>query len=124
MAQRTLPAVVSVAVLLWLFYRVDFQAVIDAVTWRVALVLVPALLAYGAVSLLVEALSIVLVVEDRPRDCGLWMAAKLKCASYLLGILNYALGLRLWKRRASPQFHRIACAGRSRIYCEMRVWMA
>ena len=105
MAQRTLPAVVSVAVLLWLFYRVDFQAVIDAVTWRVALVLVPALLAYGAVSLLLEALSIVLVVEDRPRDFGPWMAAKLKCASYLLGILNYALGAGalavLMRRRAS-----------------------
>jgi hypothetical protein len=91
-AQRVLPAVVSVAVLVWLFYRVDFAAVIGALTPRVALVVLPALLAYGAVTLLLEALSVVLVIENRPADFTAWTAAKIKCASYLLGILNYALG--------------------------------
>jgi hypothetical protein len=91
-AQRALPAVVSVAVLLWLFVRVDFAAVVGALTPRVALVIVPALVAYGAATLLLEALSVVLVVDDRPADFTAWTAAKIKCASYLLGILNYALG--------------------------------
>ena len=90
--QRVLPLVVSVAVLVWLFGRVDGQALVDALTWRVAAVIVPATLAYGAVSLWLEAWAIRALIEDPPADLSLTTLARIKCASYLLGIVNYALG--------------------------------
>ncbi len=91
--KRTLPLLVSVAVLLFLFGRMDLTALRDALTWRVAAVLVPSFLAYGAVTLLLEAVSLRLLLKAPPGEFGVWIAARLKSASYLVGIVNYALGV-------------------------------
>ncbi len=93
-AQRVLPAVVSVAVLGVLFFtRVDDPAaLVEPLTWRVAISLGAALVLYGAVTLALEALSIVRLIRPDARRFGVVVAARVKCASYLLGIVNYALG--------------------------------
>jgi uncharacterized membrane protein YbhN (UPF0104 family) len=90
--KRALPAVVSIAVLAWLVGTVERDALMAALTWRVAAVMIPALLAYGAATLLLESLAIMRIIENPPEGFGLWTAARIKCASYLLGIVNYALG--------------------------------
>jgi hypothetical protein len=90
--QRLLPFVVSVAALTVLLSRVDLGKLLTSLDWNVALVLVPALLAYGAITLGLEALSILHLVRPAGDDFGAWTAARIKCASYLLAIVNYALG--------------------------------
>jgi hypothetical protein len=90
--QRVLPVMVSLAVLAFLFQSVDFGRVVAALNWRVVAVLVPALLVYGVVTLVLEAASITLLMSSKPDDFGLWTAARIKCASYLIGIVNFALG--------------------------------
>jgi Lysylphosphatidylglycerol synthase TM region len=92
LAQRVLPLAVSAAILAWILRGVDAGALVGALTWRVAAVLVPSLLVYGAATLLLEALAILLVLRAPPPGFGLWTAARIKCASYLLAIVNYALG--------------------------------
>ncbi|HEX5065924.1 MAG TPA: lysylphosphatidylglycerol synthase domain-containing protein [Myxococcota bacterium] len=89
--QRVVPLVVSAAVLVWLLRGVDLGAVAASISPRVALVLVPALLVYGAVTLWLEATSLSILVHTRI-GLGRWTAARIKCASYLLAIVNYALG--------------------------------
>ncbi len=92
--QRILPAVVSVGALGWLFLfgGIDFDDLFDAMTWKVAFVLIPALAAYGAVALLLEPRSILLLVDRAPSDFTAWTAARIKSASYLLSVVNYTLG--------------------------------
>jgi hypothetical protein len=92
--QRVFPAVVSIGALLWLFVfgDIDIATLVDSLTWRVAYVLVPALLVYGAVTLALEAESILWLCANPAAGFGAWTAARVKCASYLVGIINYALG--------------------------------
>lgn len=90
--QRTLPVVVSTATLTWVFTRFDVRALGAALAPNVLAVLLPALLAYGAVTLVVEAYSILRLLHTPPEGFGAWTAARIKCASYLLAIVNYALG--------------------------------
>lgn len=92
--QRSIPAVVSIGALAWLFLYggIDLRDLVDALSWKVALVLTPALLAYGAVTLLLEARSIDLLVEPAPPSFDAWTIARIKSASYLLAIVNYTLG--------------------------------
>jgi hypothetical protein len=90
--QRVLPAVVSLSALAFVLSSVDIGQVVESVTWHMALILVPALLVYGAATLLFEAASINLLMRSKPEDFGLWTAARIKCASYLIGIINFALG--------------------------------
>jgi hypothetical protein len=92
--QRVLPAVVSVSALSWLFLYggIAFDDVFETMTWKIAFVLIPALAVYGALALWIEARSIMLLVERAPRDFTAWTAARIKCASYLLSIVNYTLG--------------------------------
>jgi len=90
--RRVVPVVVSVGALGWLLSSIDLAALVAAVSWHVMAVLLPSLLVYGAVTLFLEAASILLLVESRPAEFGMWTAARIKSASYLLGIVNYALG--------------------------------
>jgi hypothetical protein len=91
--KRAFPVLVSVGVLLFLFGRMDLTALKDALTWRVAAVMIPSFLVYGAATLVLEAVSLKLLLKAPPGEFGAWIAARLKCASYLVGILNYALGV-------------------------------
>jgi len=90
--KRALPVVGSVASLAWVFTRFDIGAVTDALSWRIVQVLVPSLVLYGAVTLAIESASILRLVAQRPPGFGAWTAARVKSASYLLAIVNYALG--------------------------------
>jgi hypothetical protein len=92
LAQRFLPALVSVGALFWVFRDLDFPALKAALSWHVVAVLAPALLVYGAATLLFEALSIILLLSARPAGFGLWTVARIKTASYLLAIVNFTLG--------------------------------
>jgi 2-polyprenyl-3-methyl-5-hydroxy-6-metoxy-1,4-benzoquinol methylase len=91
-AQRLFPVLVSTLALVWLASRFDMGRVVDALSWRVALVMLPALLIYGVITLLIESFSILRLIESPPPQFGAWTAARVKCASYLLAIVNYALG--------------------------------
>jgi lysylphosphatidylglycerol synthase-like protein len=91
--RQLLPLAVSVGVLVWLLRGVDLPAVAASVTVRVATVMIPALLAFCAVTLWIEALSLHRLVAQPPPSFGLWTAARIKCASYLPGLIHYTLGL-------------------------------
>lgn len=91
--ERALPIAVSAGVLVWLLRDADLRAVAAAVDARVAWVMLPALLAFGVVSLAIEAVSIRRVLPDAPPGFDLWTAARLKCASYLPGVIHYTLGV-------------------------------
>jgi len=90
--QRLLPAVVSVGALAWVLSSIDPAALVDALSWRIVAILLPTLIVYGAVTLLLEAVSIVALTPRRAAGFGVWTAARIKTASYLLGIVNYTLG--------------------------------
>lgn len=92
LVQRVLPVVVSLGVLGFLFQSVDFGLVIAALNWQVVGYLVPALIVYGALTLFLEAASLTILMTTKPEGFGMWTAARIKCASYLLGIVNFALG--------------------------------
>jgi hypothetical protein len=91
--QRGLPLAVSLAVLVFLLSGADLDEILAAVTPRVAMVMIPAMLAFGAVTLWIEATSILRLVPAAPPEFGRWTAARIKCASYLPGVLHYTLGL-------------------------------
>jgi len=92
LVQRVLPVVFSLGVLAFLFQSVDFSRVVAALNWQVVGILIPSLLVYGAVTLFLEAASITILMSAKPEGFGLWTAARIKCASYLIGIINFALG--------------------------------
>jgi len=91
-ARIVVPFVVSAAFIVWVLQGRDLEAVWRALTPRVALWFVPGLLAFLAITLYIEAVCIVVVVRDYHGHTHLYEAAKMKAASYLLAILNYALG--------------------------------
>jgi hypothetical protein len=87
-----LPAAVSGGILAFLLGRIEFHRMADHLDARVALVLVPALLAYGAISLWLEALSLARLLPPSSRASSPWSCAKIKAASYPLALIHYALG--------------------------------
>jgi hypothetical protein len=90
---KLLPLAVSAAALVWLFRDIDPHALASAVTAHVAAVMTPALVAFCAVTLWIEAISIRRMLAHPPPGFGLWTAARIKCASYLPGLLHYTLGV-------------------------------
>ncbi|MCZ6569841.1 MAG: lysylphosphatidylglycerol synthase domain-containing protein [Deltaproteobacteria bacterium] len=110
--QRVLPVVASVAILVWLLEGIDFGALADALSWRVAGLMTVAMLAYGAVALWLEVVTITRLLQDEEATLSHWNAARIKSASYLLGMVNYALGVAalslLLHRRASVPLGRAA----------------
>ncbi|MFP8873119.1 MAG: lysylphosphatidylglycerol synthase domain-containing protein [Myxococcota bacterium] len=88
----TLPFVVSATLMSWLFLRIDVTGVLDKIDTESAAVIVPALLAYGLISLVLEAQSMARVLVTSSQPLSAWVCARVKAASYLFGILHYALG--------------------------------
>jgi uncharacterized membrane protein YbhN (UPF0104 family) len=111
-ARQVVPALVSIAALGFLFATVDLKEAWSQVTWKVAAVLLPSLLLYGAVTLVLESWSILRLVLPAPPEFGAWTAARIKCASYLPGIVHYALGAAaltvLLRKRAALSLSRAA----------------
>ena len=90
--QRALPAAVSLGLLAWLLAKFDLRAIVASLDARVAIVLLPSVLIWGVTTLGLEALSIVRVLAAPPASFTLGTAARIKCASYLLGIIHLTLG--------------------------------
>ena len=91
--RRLLPFAVSAIALFALLSSVDLGELSRALTWKMAAMVIPALLVYGAATLALESASILRLVVPRPAALRATTAARIKCASYLLGIVNYALGV-------------------------------
>lgn len=87
-----LPIAVSVAAFVLLLGRINFGEVLGNVDGRVAVVLIPSILIYGVVSLWIEAQSLSWLSVRTSTGLDKWTCAKIKAASYPLGLLNYALG--------------------------------
>ncbi len=87
-----LPFLVSVGLLTFLLWQMGARKVVDQLTPDVLLTLVPAMLAFGAISLMIEAICLVRLVPVSRDVFNLMTAARVKSASYLLYIVNYALG--------------------------------
>ncbi len=108
----TLPFVVSAALLFYVFSGLDTSAVFDRFNARVALYFIPSLIVFLAISLWTEAICLVMVVREVPRDLDMITAARIKAASYLLSLLNYALGIGavtvLLRRRARMELSEAA----------------
>jgi putative heme transporter len=104
---RLLPIAVSAAAMIWLLHGIDLRAVVASVTVRVAEIMTPALVAFSAVTLWIEAMSIRRMLAHPPPEFGLWSAARIKCASYLPALIHYvvgqgALAVLLHRRTAIP----------------------
>ncbi len=87
-----LPFVVSGGILAFLLSRMEAREVLNELTPYALLVLVPAMLAFGAISLLIESICLVRLVPASREVFNIVTAARIKSASYLLYIVNYALG--------------------------------
>lgn len=87
-----LPFAVSTAFIVWVLGDVDLAGVWASLTPRAAAWFVPGLLAFVGVTWLIDSICLVVVIHDQHGESSLWDAARMKAASYLLGILNYALG--------------------------------
>ena len=69
--RRVLPVVVTTLTLGWVAYSFDMGKVAAALSWHVVVLIVPSLLAYGAVTLVIEAWSLLRVIGDPPPGFGL-----------------------------------------------------
>ena len=91
--QRVLPFVVSALALAALFAGSDAGAVVATLSWRVAGFMVVGMIGYGAVTLSLEVASVLRIIDGARPEFGAADAARIRCASYLLGTLHYALGV-------------------------------
>lgn len=91
-ARWLVPIAVSVGAFVLLLRSIDFGEVVRQVDARVAMILIPAVLLYGAFSLWIEAQSLSHLAASSASGLGKWTCARIKAASYPLGLLNYALG--------------------------------
>jgi hypothetical protein len=91
-ARFVLPFAVSGGLLAWVLHDIDFDQMLSLMTAHVARDFIPALLAFVVVSLIIEAYCLVTVVSHSRPFHDLVIAARIKAASYPLGIVNYALG--------------------------------
>jgi hypothetical protein len=87
-----LPVAVSAGAFALLVRRIDFGEVLQQVDAGVAARLIPAVLVYGVLSLWIEAQTLTLLAAPSSTVLGKWTCAKMKAATYPLGLLNYALG--------------------------------
>lgn len=90
--RAVLPFVVSATLLGFLVRQVDFRAAMSAITGRSLLLLAPALFVYTALSLWLDAISLVRVVPAAGGRLEIPVAARIKAASYGFGLVHYALG--------------------------------
>jgi hypothetical protein len=91
-AKWLVPVLVSAGAFWLLLGRLDFGEVLRHVDARVGAIMIPAVLLYGVVSLWIEAQTLNLLAAPSSASLDKWTCAKIKAASYPLGLLNYALG--------------------------------
>ncbi|MCZ6783884.1 MAG: lysylphosphatidylglycerol synthase domain-containing protein [Proteobacteria bacterium] len=88
----SVPVLVTVGALVFLFATIDFGEAVARVDSRVALLLLPTILIYGVGSLVLEALSLNRLFRGAARGLDVWTCARIKAASYPLSLLHYAIG--------------------------------
>jgi hypothetical protein len=87
------PFAITGTAVTYLVSTIDTRGVLERMDGRAAAVLIPALLVFGAVTLVLEALSLVRLIPPRNGiGIGFVRAARIKAASYPLALLHYALG--------------------------------
>ena len=94
-ARFALPFVVSVSLLVWIFERIDIRLALDHVTGDVLLRFVPMIVLFSALTLAIEAHCLHRTVDARPDDAAPLphlVAARIKAACYLAGVLNHVIG--------------------------------
>ena len=94
-ARRTLPFLISAALLAYVFKRIDIRVALDHFTLDVILRFLGPLALFSFVTLLIEAQCLHRVIGANPEDArpvSRLTAARIKAACYLLGVLNYAIG--------------------------------
>jgi hypothetical protein len=103
-AKKLTPILMTLAATAYLVATVDLGAAFSQMDSHAALVLIPALLVYGALSLVIEAMTLVRLVPSGEGVFDVWKAARVKAASYLMNLIHYALGagalVLLLRRRA------------------------
>jgi len=93
--QAWIPVIVTVGIFVWLISDDDIalSSIVSTVSLQQLLALSAALLVYGAVGLLLEAVALVRMVGLPRARFGLWTAARIKAASYLAYAVNYSVGV-------------------------------
>lgn len=94
-ARTVVPFVVSALLLAYVFDRIDIRIALDFLTLETVLRFCGPLLLFSIVTLVIEAQCLYRVVAENAADASRLSrttAARIKAASYLLGVLNYALG--------------------------------
>lgn len=92
LAKWGIPSAISLAAVVYLARIIDFSGVRDLLNPRAAAILISALVVYGGWSLLIDATTIRRLMHGSRSDFTLITAARVKAASYLLGLVHYALG--------------------------------
>ena len=86
------PFVITTAALVWVFQGIDFGSVAARLTPTALGTMIPALLAFGAVALWIEAECLVLLLPASREVFDRGTAARIKAASYPLALIHYAIG--------------------------------
>jgi hypothetical protein len=93
LARWVAPFVITIGALWWVFDDVGLADAAAVITVDTLMVLTPALFAFAAVSLWVEAECLVrLLPRTGDVEFGRGTAARIKAASYPLGLIHYAIG--------------------------------
>jgi len=87
-----LPFVGTGALLAYLLRRIQLRDALDAVTLESALVIVPVTLGYGCLSVWIDGVSLARLTRYAGRVADVATCARIKAASYALGLVNYAVG--------------------------------
>jgi hypothetical protein len=86
------PFAITLGALVWVFQRVDFQAVSEQLTPGAFGVMVPALIVFGIVALFLEAECLAQLLPAARDVFDRGTAARIKAASYPLALVHYAIG--------------------------------
>lgn len=91
-ARTWLPFLVSAALLGWVFHRIDARAALAYLTPAVLMGFLGPLVVFNFATLAIEAQCLHRVARASGSALPRTTAARIKAASYLLGLLNYAIG--------------------------------
>jgi len=91
--RNSLPFIVTAAILAYLFSTIDLAAAYATLTLEAAQILIPTILIYGFASLAIEGVALARLTGAAGRPANWLTCARIKAASYSVGMLNYALGV-------------------------------
>ena len=86
------PFVITVAALTYVFQKIGVRAVVDRLTPDALWVMVPALLAFGAIAVAIESECLIRLLPADRHVFSRATAARIKVASYPLSLIHYAIG--------------------------------